>query len=79
MENHTQDDDLKAHLLATNEHFRTLAEQHARLKKQVEAIESKPHVTSTDEIEEQRLKKLKLHVKDQMNEVMAQYRHASVS
>jgi len=79
MENHTQDDDLKAHLLATNEHFRTLAEQHARLKKQVEAIESKPHVTSTDEIEEQRLKKLKLHVKDQMNQVMAQYRHASVS
>lgn len=79
MENHTQDDDLKAHLLATNEQFKTLAEQHARLKKQVEAIESKPHVTSADEIEEQRLKKLKLHVKDQMNEVMAQYRHASVS
>jgi uncharacterized protein len=79
MENHTQDDDLKAHLLATNEVFRTLAEQHARLKKQVEAIESKPHVTSADEIEEQRLKKLKLHVKDQMNELMAQYRHASVS
>jgi hypothetical protein len=78
MENHTQDDDLKAHLLATNEHFRALAEQHAHLKKQIEAIESRPHVTSDDEIEEQRLKKLKLHVKDQMNEMLAQYKHASV-
>jgi uncharacterized protein YdcH (DUF465 family) len=78
MENHTQDDDLKAHLLATDETFRALAEQHAHLKKQVEAIESKPHLTSADEIEEQRLKKMKLHLKDRMNEIMSQYRHASV-
>jgi uncharacterized protein YdcH (DUF465 family) len=78
MENHTQED-LKAHLLATNEQFRTLAEQHAQLKRQIEEIESKPHVTSDDELEEQRLKKLKLHVKDQMNDLMAQYRTASVS
>lgn len=79
MENHTQDDDLKAHLLATNEHFRTLAEQHAHLKKQIADIESKPRLTPADEVEEQRLKKLKLHVKDQMNEIMAQYKHASVA
>ena len=79
MENHTQDDDLKAHLLATNEHFRTLAEQHAQLKQQIAAIESKPRLTPADEVEEQRLKKIKLHVKDQMNEIMAQYKHASVA
>ncbi len=79
MENHTQDDDLKAHLLATNEQFRALAEQHAQLKKQIEAIESKPYLTSADETEEQRLKKLKLRVKDQMNEMMSQYRHAAVA
>ncbi len=78
MENHTQDDDLKAHLLATNEHFRALAEQHAHLKKQVEEIESRTPLNSNDEIEEQRLKKLKLHVKDQMREIIAQYKHASV-
>ncbi|MDQ2773499.1 MAG: YdcH family protein [Acidobacteriota bacterium] len=78
MENHTQDDELKAHLLRTNEQFRSFAEQHAQLKKQVEEIESRPHVTEADEIEEQRLKKLKLHVKDQMNEMLEQHRHASV-
>lgn len=78
MENH-KDDDLKAHLLATNEHFRTLAEQHAQFKKQIAAIESKPHLTPADEVEEQRLKKMKLHLKDRMNEIMAQYKHASVA
>lgn len=55
MENHTQED-LRAHLLASNEQFRSLAEQHAQLKRQIEAIESKPHVTSADELEEQCLK-----------------------
>jgi uncharacterized protein YdcH (DUF465 family) len=79
MENHTQDEDLKAHLLTNHEQFRSLAEQHAQLKKKIEEIESKPHVTGEDELEEQRLKKLKLRIKDQMNELMAQYRHAGVS
>ena len=78
MENHTQEE-LKAHLLATNEHFRTLHEQHALLKKQIEQIESKPHVTGEDELEEQRIKKQKLRVKDEMNEILAQSRHASVT
>jgi uncharacterized protein YdcH (DUF465 family) len=78
MEQHTQDEDLKAHLLASNEQFRTLAEQHAQLKHQIEEIESKPHVTGMDELEEQRLKKMKLHLKDQMNEILANYKHASV-
>jgi len=78
MENHTQDEELKAHLLATDNQFRTLAEQHARLKRQIEEIEAKPHVTEADELEEQRIKKLKLRLKDQMNEKMAQARHASV-
>lgn len=78
MENHTQDEELKAHLLATDEQFKQLAEQHAQLKREIEAIEAKPHVTEADEVEEHRLKKLKLHVKDQMNEMMSNYRHAVV-
>jgi len=77
MENHTQEE-LKAHLLATNEQFRSLAEQHALLKRQIEAIESKPHVTSTDEIEEQRMKKEKLRLKDRMNYILAHTGTASV-
>ena len=78
MEKHNPDEELKAHLLATNEQFKQLAEQHARLKHQIEQIESKPHVSPADELEEHRLKKLKLHTKDQMNEILARYRHAAV-
>jgi uncharacterized protein YdcH (DUF465 family) len=79
MEQPTQDEELKAHLRSTNEQFRSLSEQHAHLKHQIEAIESKPHVTGEDELEEQRLKKLKLSLKDQMNVFLASYKHASVN
>jgi uncharacterized protein len=78
MENRTQDEELRAHLLSTNEQFRTLAEQHAQLKHRIEEIESKSHVTEEDEFEEQRLKKLKLHAKDQMLDILEQYKHQSV-
>ena len=78
MEHHTQDEELKAHLHATNEQFRALAEQHARLKHQIQAIESHGLLTSEEELEEQRLKKLKLRTKDHMNAILEQYRHASV-
>ncbi len=72
-------EELKAHLMATNEEFRALAAQHAEFKRQVDAIEAKPHVTPEDEVEENRLKKLKLRVKDQMNDIMARYKAQQVS
>ncbi|MFL6463534.1 MAG: YdcH family protein [Bryobacteraceae bacterium] len=79
MENHTQEEELKAHLLSTDQQFRSLCEQHAQLKHQIEEIELKPHVTEADELEEQRLKKLKLYIKDQMNSILAQSRQIAVS
>jgi uncharacterized protein YdcH (DUF465 family) len=78
MENHTQDA-LKAHLLETDERFRHLQEQHAQYSRLVDDIESRGLVTEADEIEEQRLKKLKLHTKDEMNEMLARSRTATVS
>jgi uncharacterized protein YdcH (DUF465 family) len=77
MENHTQDD-LRAHLLETDERFRHLQEQHAQYSRLVDDIESRGLVTEADEIEEQRLKKLKLHTKDEMNEMLARSRTATV-
>lgn len=72
-------DELKAHLMATDETFRHLADQHAEFKKQIEAIEAKAHLTYEDEVEEHRLKKLKLHLKDQMTEIMARYKTQHVA
>ena len=65
--------ELKAHLIETEPEFRRLANEHAVLKAQVEAIETKEHLTLEDEVEESRLKKLKLRLKDQMSEFMAQH------
>lgn len=72
-------DELKAHLLATNEEFRSLAQKHAEYHSQLEKIEAKAHMTLEDEEEEQRLKKQKLRLKDQMNEILARYRTQQVA
>ena len=79
MENITTQDDLKAHLMAGNETFRKLAEQHAAYHKELEALEAKGHLTVHEEAEEHRLKKLKLRIKDQMNEIMARYKAQNVA
>ena len=75
----TNQDELKAHLMATNESFKVLAEQHAQLKKRLEAIEAKPHLTLSDEEEEHQIKKQKLRLKDQMNQMLAQHRAQQVA
>jgi uncharacterized protein YdcH (DUF465 family) len=73
-------DELKAHLMATNEEFRSLAEKHAQYHKELEAIEAKsPHLSPQDEDEEHRLKKQKLRLKDQMNDILARYRAQHVA
>jgi len=77
MEN-TQDE-LKAHLMKTDEEFRHLAEQHAQYHQQLEALEAKPHLTTEEEIEEHRLKKIKLRLKDEMNAILSRYRAQNVA
>jgi uncharacterized protein len=75
----TTQDELKAHLMQTDMEFRRLGELHTQYDRQLDAIESKPYVTPEDEIEEHRLKKLKLHLKDQMNEILGRHRTHSVA
>jgi uncharacterized protein YdcH (DUF465 family) len=75
----TAQEELKTHLMATNEEFRSLAEKHAQLHKRLEELEAKHWPTAEDEAEEQRLKKQKLRVKDQMNEILARYKAQQVA
>jgi uncharacterized protein YdcH (DUF465 family) len=72
-------EELKAHLMATNDEFRKMADEHSELKKQLVAIESLPHLTYEQELEETRLKKRKLRLKDQMEAMMSQYRSQQVA
>ena len=78
METNTQDD-LKAHLMATSEEFRDLASQHASFHQQLEELENKSHLTDEEKMAEVRLKKQKLHLKDQMNEILARSRAQHVA
>ncbi len=45
-----------------------LQQQHRDYDQQLSALASKPYLSADEEIEETRLKKLKLHVKDQISE-----------
>ena len=67
-------DELRAHLMRTDEEFRRLADEHSEYHRQLELIEAKGLLTPMDEEEEHRLKKIKLHLKDQMNQIEKRYR-----
>ncbi len=72
-------EELKAHLMATDDEFRRLATQHCEYKKQLEALTSRPYLTPEQQLDETRIKKLKLRLKDQMQEMMDRYRHEHVA
>ena len=72
-------EELKAHLMQTNETFRNLMNQHHEYDLLVEQLESKPALSADEEIEEHRLKKLKLQLKDQMERLVSEYRLQQVS
>lgn len=78
MERNAQEE-LKAHLMSTNEEYQRLATQHHEYAKQLDALEALPHLTYEQELEETRLKKLKLRAKDQMEAIVSQYRGQQVA
>lgn len=67
-------DELKAHLMATDEHFRELCEKHSEYDHKVTELEAKHALSEMEQIEEVKLKKLKLHLKDQITEIMNRHR-----
>jgi uncharacterized protein YdcH (DUF465 family) len=73
MEQNAQED-IKAHLMQTSEKYRKLMEKHHEYDRQVETLEAKHALTAQDELEEHRLKKLKLHLKDEMEQLVSEYK-----
>jgi uncharacterized protein len=78
MERNAQEE-LKAHLMATNDEFRRLASQHSEYAQRLDTLESLPHLTYEEQMEETRLKKMKLRLKDQMEAILSQYRSQQVA
>lgn len=75
MESYTEDEESNPQL-SGDEQFERWNQQHLELERQIEAIERKPYVTEADDLEEQRLKKLKLQIKDRMNEMLSVQRRS---
>src|ERR1700741_638 len=73
MERNAQEE-LRQHLMVENQEFQRLASQHSEYAKKLDALESLPHLPDDEQLEETRLKKLKLPLKDQMEAILIQYR-----
>jgi uncharacterized protein YdcH (DUF465 family) len=64
-------------LMASDAEFRRLAEEHSRYESQLEQLDNASYRSSEDLIQQVTLKKLKLRVKDQMEELVARHRQQS--
>jgi uncharacterized protein len=62
------------HLLASHEEFRKLAVEHTQYAQRLESLTEKRYLTEDEKLEEVRLKKLKLRLKDQMASIEREFR-----
>ena len=62
-------------LLASNENFRKLLEEHSQYSQRLEALITKKYLSEEEKLEEVRLKKLKLRLKDQMESLEQKFRN----
>jgi uncharacterized protein YdcH (DUF465 family) len=66
--------EVKAVLLQSDDNYRQLANRHHELDTRLHELSEKHYLTATEQIEEVTLKKRKLAVKDQMEEIARHFR-----
>ena len=64
----------KDQLLASHDEFRRLATEHTQYAERLDLLTQKRYLTEDEKLEEVRLKKLKLRLKDQMEAIERQFR-----
>lgn len=70
----TDFEELKRKLLQTDEEFRQLATLHHDLDEKIHNLATRHYLSAPEQLEEVRLKKQKLHLKDQMENILRRYR-----
>jgi uncharacterized protein YdcH (DUF465 family) len=65
--------DVKNLLLKENDHYRQLAERHHQLDDRLHELTEKHYLSSSEQVEEVTIKKRKLALKDQMEQMAREY------
>ena len=71
-----EEQEVKNLLLNGNENYRQLAERHHQLDDRLHELLEKHYLSSTEQVEEITLKKRKLALKDQMEQMAREYARA---
>ena len=61
-------------LLTSHEEFRRLVQEHTQYAQRLDTLTQKRYLSEDEKLEEVRLKKLKLRLKDQMESIEREYR-----
>ena len=64
-------------LLAGHDEFKRLVQEHSQFSQRLESLTHKRYLTEDEKLEEVRLKKLKLRLKDQMLYIEQQFQRQS--
>ena len=67
-------DSVREQLLASHEEFRRLAQEHNRYSQRLESLIEKRYLTDEEKLEEVKIKKLKLRLKDEMQMIEQEHR-----
>jgi uncharacterized protein YdcH (DUF465 family) len=70
-----KEEEIKDHLMSANPEFRRLVEEHRQYEGQLNQLLNRHHMTEQDHLEEIKLKKKKLQLKDQMNSMIQKFRN----
>ncbi len=66
--------EVRERLMASSAEFQRLAQEHSRYEMQLEQLSKQPYLDAEDLIQQAKLKKLKLRVKDEMERLIALHR-----
>lgn len=68
------DDSLRMHLVATDEEFRELHDEHQSFERRLEELQLKSSLSEEDELEAKSIKRQKLWLKDRMEVILRSQR-----
>ena len=75
----TDFEEMKKQLLDSNDEFRQLATQHHDLDEKIHSLATRPYLSEPEQLEEVKLKKRKLQLKDQMENMLRHVRSEMTS